>query len=70
MNFQEEVVFNGIPVVLPNLQGTQTYVNPPFELVNEFKVQRSTFSAQYGIGQGAVTYNMRVRHQRVPWRCF
>jgi hypothetical protein len=57
-NFEEEIVFNGIPVVLPNLQGTQTYVNPPFELVNEFKIQRSTFSAQYGIGQAAVTYNM------------
>jgi hypothetical protein len=58
VNFEEEIVFNGIPVVLPNLEGTQTYVNPPFELVNEFKVQRSTFSAQYGIGQAAVTYNM------------
>jgi hypothetical protein len=33
-NFEEEIVFNGIPIVLPNLQGTQTYVNPPFELVN------------------------------------
>ena len=58
INFQNEVVFNGIPLVLPNLQGTQTYVNPPYELVNEFKVQRSTFSAQYGLGQGAVTYSM------------
>ena len=58
INFEEEIVFNGIPVVLPNLEGTQTYVNPPFELVNEFKIQRSTFSAQYGIGQAAVTYNM------------
>jgi hypothetical protein len=29
INFQNEVVFNGIPLVIPNLQGTQTYVNPP-----------------------------------------
>jgi hypothetical protein len=58
INFQNEVIFNGIPLVLPNLQGTQTYVNPPYELVNEFKVQRAAFSAQYGLGQGAVTYNM------------
>lgn len=58
INFEEEIVFNGIPVVLPNLEGTQTYVNPPYELVSEFKIQRSTFSAQYGIGQAAVTYNM------------
>lgn len=64
-NFEEEIVFNGIPVVLPNLEGTQTYVNPPFELVSEFKVQRSTFSAQYGIGQAAVTYNMASGTNRI-----
>lgn len=57
-NFEQEIVFNGIPIALPNLEGVQTYVNPPYELVNEFKVQRSTFSAQYGLGQAAVTYNM------------
>ena len=69
-NFEEEIVFNGIPVVLPNLEGTQTYVNPPFELVNEFKVQRSTFSAQYGIGQAAVTYNMASGTNRVHGDAF
>ncbi len=58
INFQDEVVFNGIPLVTPNLEGTQTYINPPYELVNEFRVQRATFSAQYGMGQGAVTYSM------------
>lgn len=27
-------------------------------MVNEFRVQSSTFDAGYGLGQGAVTYNM------------
>ena len=70
VNFQQEILFNGIPVVLPNLQGTQTYVNPPYELVNEFKIQRSTFSAQYGIGQAAVTYNMASGTNRLHGDAF
>ena len=33
--------------------------NPPYEMVDEFRVLRSTFSAKYGLVQGAVSYNMR-----------
>lgn len=33
--------------------------NPPYEMVDEFRVLRSTFSARYGLVQGAVAYNMR-----------
>jgi len=33
--------------------------NPPYEMVDEFRVLRSTFSARYGLTQGAVSYNMR-----------
>jgi hypothetical protein len=58
VNFESEVVFNGVPVPQPETEGYQTNFNPPFELVNEFRVERSTFSAQYGLAQGAVTYNM------------
>lgn len=58
INFESGVAFNGIPLVQPNMQGQQTYINPPFEMVNEFRVERSTFSAQYGLAQGVVTYNM------------
>lgn len=58
INFESGVTFNGIPLVQPNMQGQQTYINPPFEMVNEFRVERSTFSAQYGLAQGVVTYNM------------
>lgn len=33
--------------------------NPPYEMVDEFRVIRSPFSAQYGLVQGAIAYNMR-----------
>ncbi|WP_446742237.1 carboxypeptidase regulatory-like domain-containing protein [Silvibacterium acidisoli] len=34
--------------------------NPPYEMVDEFRVIRSAFSAQYGMTQGAIAYNMRT----------
>ena len=58
VNFENETDFNGIPVAFVDYQGNQTYINPPFEMVNEFRVVSSTFDARYGIGMGAVTYNM------------
>lgn len=58
INFESGVDFNGIPLVQPNMQGQQTYMNPPFEMVDEFRVERSTFSSQYGLAQGVVTYSM------------
>ncbi len=56
VDFESEVVFNGIPMAQSETQGFQTIWNPPYELVNQFNVERSTFSAQYGLAQGAVTY--------------
>lgn len=58
VTFENEVQFNGIPVVFVQFQGNQTYINPPYEAVNEFRISSSTFSAQFGLGQGAVTFNM------------
>ncbi|MBV8809902.1 MAG: carboxypeptidase regulatory-like domain-containing protein, partial [Acidobacteriaceae bacterium] len=57
VDFQSEVVFNGIPMAQSETQGFQTIWNPPFEQVNQFNVLRSSFSAQYGLAQGVVTYN-------------
>jgi hypothetical protein len=57
VDFESEVVFNGIPMAQSETQGFQTIWNPPFELVNEFNVLRSSFSAQYGLAQGVVTYH-------------
>lgn len=59
VDFESEVVFNGIPMAQSETQGFQTIWNPPFELVNQYNVLRSSFSAQYGLAQGVVTYNTR-----------
>ncbi len=56
VDFQNEVVFNGLPLVSSETQGYQTIINPPFDLVNQFNVLRSSFSAQYGLAQGVITY--------------
>jgi hypothetical protein len=58
VTFENEVQFNGIPVAFIQFQGNQTNINPPYEAVNEFRVNTSTFNAQYGLGQGAVTFSM------------
>jgi Carboxypeptidase regulatory-like domain len=56
VDFQNEVVFNGVAMAQSETAGFQTIWNPPFELVNEFNVLRSSFSAQYGLAQGVITY--------------
>ena len=43
-DFQNEVLFQGIPVVQSETQGFQSYLNPPFEMVNEFNVASTVFS--------------------------
>jgi Carboxypeptidase regulatory-like domain len=58
VDFEQEIVYNGIPVPQPETEGYTTNFNPPFELVSEYRVERSTFSAQFGLGQGALTYQM------------
>ncbi|UWZ85387.1 carboxypeptidase regulatory-like domain-containing protein [Occallatibacter riparius] len=47
--------YNGLPLV------TASAINsdPPFEMVDEFRMLRSAFSSRYGMTQGAVAYNMR-----------
>ena len=59
VDFEQEIVYNGIPTPQPETEGYTTNFNPPFELVQEYKVERSTFSAQFGLGQGALTYQMK-----------
>ncbi len=56
-DFQNEVLFQGVPAIQSETQGFQSYINPPFEMVNEFHVSSTVFSTQYGLGQGAVNYN-------------
>jgi len=58
VDFEQEIVYNGIPAPQPETEGYTTNFNPPFDLVQEYRVERSTFSAQFGLGQGALTYQM------------
>jgi hypothetical protein len=58
VDFEEEIVYNGIPAPQPETEGYTTNFNPPYEMVQEFRVERSTFSSQFGLGQGALTYQM------------
>ncbi len=57
VSYQNEVVFNGVVAVQSETQGFQSNINPPFEMVNEFRVLTSNFSAQYGLAQGVAAYN-------------
>ena len=59
VDFEQEIVYNGIPAPQPETEGYTTNFNPPYDLVEEEKVERSTFSAQFGLGQGALTYQMK-----------
>lgn len=58
VTYENEVQFNGVPVAFVQFAGNQTYINPPYEAVSEFRVNSATFDAQYGLGQGAVTFQM------------
>lgn len=58
VDFEQEIVYNGIPTPQPETEGYTTNFNPPFELVQEYRVEKTTFSAQFGLGQGALTYQM------------
>lgn len=49
VDFEQEILYNGIPAPQPETEGYTTNFNPPYEMVSEFRVERSTFSAQYGL---------------------
>lgn len=59
VDFEQEILYNGLPVAQPETEGYTTNFDPPFEMVDEFRVERSTFAAQFGLGLGALTYQMR-----------
>ncbi len=58
VKLESGIAFNGVPITQPYAQGFQTNMNPPFEMVNEFRALTSTFSAKYGLAQGVLTFNM------------
>jgi hypothetical protein len=59
LDFQNEVVFNGVPIAFAETQGYQFYINPPYESLKEFTVLQGSFSAQYGLSQGVAQYQLK-----------
>jgi len=56
VDFEQEIVYNASR---PSQRPKATRLTSiPYEMVQEFRVERSTFSAQFGLGQGALTYQM------------
>lgn len=58
VDFEQEIVYNGIPAPQPETEGYTTNFDPPFEMVQELATERTTFAAQFGLGQGALSYQM------------
>lgn len=56
VDYQNEVMFNGVVAGQSETQGMQSNINPPFEMVSEIQVLTSNFSAQYGLAQGVASY--------------
>ena len=40
VDFEQEIVYNGIPAPQPETEGYTTNFNPPFEMVQEYRVER------------------------------
>ena len=70
VDFEEEIVYNGIPVPQSETEGYTSNYNPPYDMVEEFRVERTTFSAQYGLGQGALTYQTKSGTNRYHGNLF
>lgn len=59
VDFEQEILYNGIPAPQPETEGNTGNFNPPYELVQEVRVERTTFAAQFGLGQGALSYQTK-----------
>ena len=56
VDFENEVTFNGLPLVKDETPGFQENINPPYEMVDQARVISSVFSPQYGLGQGVASF--------------
>src|SRR5215470_15425295 len=65
VSFQNEVVFNGVDANQSETQGFQSNINPPYEMISEFRVLTSNFSAQYGLAQGVAYYQFASGSNRL-----
>jgi len=70
LDFQNAVVFNGVPIAFAEFQGRQYFINPPSDMVKEFTVLQGAFSAQYGLGQGVAQYQLQSGTNRIHGNAF
>lgn len=59
VDYSNEVLFDGVPQVSLDYPGFIGQSGPPYESVDEFKVNTSTFSAVLGRGQGVEIYHFK-----------
>lgn len=58
-DFSQEILYDGISAQLAVTPGFLAQTSPPYESVEEFKVQNSLFPAEYGRGFGVINFTMR-----------
>ncbi|MEP6538755.1 MAG: carboxypeptidase-like regulatory domain-containing protein [Bryobacteraceae bacterium] len=58
-DFSQDVLYDGISAQLAVTPGFLAQTSPPYEAVEEFKVQNSLFPAEYGRGFGVINFTLR-----------
>jgi hypothetical protein len=58
-DFTQEVLYDGVSAQLAVTPGFLSQTSPPYEAVQEFKVQNSLFPAEYGRGLGVMNFTLR-----------
>ncbi|HYO82540.1 MAG TPA: TonB-dependent receptor [Bryobacteraceae bacterium] len=58
-NFTQELLIDGVSAQLPDTVGFLAQTSPPYEAVEEFKVQNSLFPAEFGRGLGVINYTLK-----------
>ena len=64
-DFSQEVLYDGISAQLAVTPGFLAQTSPPYEAVEEFKVQNSLFPAEYGRGFGVINFTLRSGSNQV-----
>ncbi|MBM3786996.1 MAG: carboxypeptidase regulatory-like domain-containing protein, partial [Acidobacteria bacterium] len=57
--FGQEILIDGISAQLSSNPGFLAQTSPPYEAIEEFKVQNTLFPAEYGRGFGVINYTLK-----------
>lgn len=58
-DFTQEILIDGISAQLPTTAGFLAQTPPPYEAIEEFKVQNTLYPAEFGRGLGVINYSMK-----------